>query len=313
MKNMKAAVIVFSPSGHTLGAAHMIQKSFESKKDAAGSRADIINITKDDILLYAPRSEKTKYLQNKLTEFDVLFVGAPVYAGHAESCVLRVIEALPEADAQRAKCAVPFITYGGAHSFVALEEMARALKKKNYVPVLGIKLASFHTLSRYFHTEILPNKPGDSEALLIDTAVNKVFDICSTKNAIRDNSASFAYTKAPMRFILRMLPQKKIHARFKTVSVLREKCAGCKKCVAACPINNIAFSGGKASIKNQKNCILCGECFYNCSSGAVVFEYRTLAQKRLCDGNTVLENPVSAIYPKKYGYINDKGALNYER
>ena len=313
MRNMKAAVIVFSPSGHTLTAACMIQKSFESKGGAAGNTADIVNITKDDVLLYAPHSEKTKYLQNRLTEFDVLFIGSPVYAGHAESSVLRVIEALPEPDAHRSKCAVPFITYGGAHSFVALEEMARALKKKKYVPVLGIKLASFHTLSRYFHNKILPDKPGDAEALLIDRAVSKVFDICANKNAIRDNSVSFAYAKAPMRFILRMLPQEKIHARFKTVSVLREKCGGCKRCVAVCPVNNVAFSEGKASIKNQKNCILCGECFYNCTSGAIVYDYRTLAQKRLRGGNIVLEKPVSAIYPQKYGYINNKGALSYER
>lgn len=309
---MKATIIVFSPSGHTLSAACMIQKSFESKDCAVGNTTDIINITKDDVLLYAPQAEKTKYLQNRLTEFSVLFIGAPVYAGHAENSVLRVIEALPEPDAHHSKCAVPFITYGGAHSFVALEEMARALKKKKYVPVLGIKLASFHTLSRYFHTEILPNKPGYPEALLIDTAVSNVFDICANKKAIRDNSASFAYAKMPMRFILRMLSQEKIHARFKTVSVLREKCSGCKRCVAACPVNNFAFSEGKAAIKNQKSCILCGECFYNCTSDAIVFDYRMLAQKRLCDGNIVLENPVSAVYPKKYGYINDKGVLSYE-
>ena len=303
---MKAVVIVFSPAGHTLAAARMIRKSIEAR----GGAADIVDLTKDDTLLFSPVGSEN--LAAKAGAFDALFVGAPVYAGHAEHTVLRTIALLPPPDERRSKIAVPFISYGGAHSFVALEDMARALKKKKYVPVQGIKLASFHTLSRYFHNKISPDKPGDAEALLLDRAVSKVFDICANKNAIRDNSASFAYAKAPMRFILRMLPQEKIHARFKTVSVLREKCGGCKRCVTACPVNNVAFSGGKASIKNQKNCILCGECFYNCTSGAIVFDYRMLAQKRLRDGNIVLEKPVSAIYPQKYGYINAKGVLSYE-
>ena len=301
---MKAVIIVFSPSGHTLIAAHMIQKKIKDK----GGTADIINITKDDSLLLASKSERQKILEDRLQEFDVLFAGAPVYAGHAESHILTIIEALPLPDQKRSKIAVPFITYGGAHSFIALEEMGRALKKKKYVPVLGIKLASFHTLSRFFHTKILENKPGDMEEGLIETAVNKVFALCSHKEHIKDNSASFAYTKGPMRFMLKLLSQKKIHGKFKTVSIRREKCSACK-CISVCPINNFIFTDGRVSIKNQKNCILCGECFYNCGCNAIDFAYRTVAQKRLNDGNIIFEKDISAIYPKKYSYINNKGDL----
>ena len=302
---MKAVIIVFSPSGHTLIAAHMIQKKIKDK----GGTADIINITKDDSLLLASKSERQKILEERLQDFDVLFVGAPVYAGHAESHILSIIEALPLPDRQCSKIAVPFITYGGAHSFIALEEIGRALKKKKYVPVLGIKLASFHTLSRFFHTKILENKPGDMEEGLIETAVNKVFALCSHKEHIKDNSASFAYTKGPMRFMLKLLSQEKIHGKFKTVSIIREKCSACKKCISVCPINNFIFTDGRVSKKNQKNCILCGECFYNCGCNAIDFAYRTVAQKRLNDGNIVFEKDISAIYPKKYGYINNKGDL----
>ena len=248
-------------------------------------------------------------MEDRLQEFDVLFAGAPVYAGHAESHILSIIEALPLPDQQCLKIAVPFITYGGAHSFIALEEMGRALKKKKYVPVLGIKLASFHTLSRFFHTKILEHKPGDMEEGLIETAVNKVFALCSHKEHIKDNSASFAYTKGPMRFMLKLLSQEKIHGKFKTVSIIRENCSACKKCISVCPINNFIFTDGRVSIKNQKNCILCGECFYNCGCNAIDFAYRTVAQKRLNDGNIVFEKDISAIYPKKYGYINNKGDL----
>ena len=51
---MKAVIIVFSPSGHTLIAAHMIQKKIKDK----GGTTDIINITKDDSLLFASKSER---------------------------------------------------------------------------------------------------------------------------------------------------------------------------------------------------------------------------------------------------------------
>ena len=305
---MKAVIIVFSPSGHTLIAAHMIQKKIKDK----GGTADIINITKDDSLLFASKSERQKILEDRLQEFDVLFAGAPVYAGHAESHIMSILESLPLPDQRRSKIAVPFITYGGAHSFVALEDMGRALKKKKYVPVLGIKLASFHTLSRFFHTPILQDKPGDMEKRLIETAVNKVFALCAHKEPVQDNSASFAYTKAPMCFMLKMLSQEKIHAKFKTVSIIRENCRACKKCISVCPVNNFIFADGKVSIKDQKNCILCGECFYHCKSNAIDFAYRTVAQKRLNDGNIILEKDLSAVYPKRYGSINNEGVLCYE-
>lgn len=305
---MKAVIIVFSPSGHTVTAAQMIQKSIEDK----GGTTDILNITKDDSLLFASKSERQKILEKRLQEFDILFAGAPVYAGHAESHILRTLEALPLPDQRRSKIAVPFITYGGAHSFVALEDMGRALKKKKYVPVLGIKLASFHTLSRFFHTPIQEDKPGDMEKRLIETAVNKVFALCAHKEPVQDNSASFAYTKAPMRFMLKMLSQEKIHAKFKTVSIIYKNCRVCRKCISVCPVNNFMFANGKVLLKNQKNCILCSECFYHCKSNAIDFAYRTVAQKRLNDGNIIFEKNLSAIYPKKYGYINDKGELCYE-
>jgi len=297
---MKAVVIVFSPSGHTLTAARMIRKSIEAR----GGTADIIDLTKDDTLLFA--SDKRENLAVKAGAFDVLFVGAPVYAGHAEHTVLRTIAMLPFPDEKRSKIAVPFISYGGAHSFIALEEMGRALKRKNYVPVLGIKLASFHTLSKSFRTKILEDRPGDAERRVIDGAVSKVVDLCSDPESIRDNSASFAYTKMPMRFILKILSQERIHAKFKTVSIVYEKCRVCKRCIEVCPVNNFVFTDGIVSVKDRKNCILCGECFYNCASDAIVFDYRKLAKKRLCDGEVVLESPLSAVYPDEYGYIREK-------
>ena len=72
---MKAVIIVFNPSGHTVTAAQMIQKSIEDK----GGTADILNITKDDSLLFASKSERQKILEKRLQEFDILFAGAPVY------------------------------------------------------------------------------------------------------------------------------------------------------------------------------------------------------------------------------------------
>ena len=305
---MKAVIIVFSPSGHTLTAARMIQRSIEDK----GGIADIVNTTKDDGLLVGSRSERQKMLETRLKEFDVLFVGSPVYAGHAESHILRILEALPLPNQKRSKLAVPFITYGGAHSFIALEEMGHALKKHKYVPILGIKLASFHTLSRFFRIKILKNKPGGMEQQLIEAAVRNIFDFHSHPELIKDNSNSFAYTKIPMRLMLKIFSQEKIHGKFKTVSIIRKNCSVCKKCISVCPVNNFIFADGKVSIKDQKTCILCGECFYNCSSNAIDFAYRTIAQKRLNDGNIVCEKDISAVYPKQYGYINNEGELRYE-
>lgn len=139
---MRVAIIVFSPSGHTLQIANIFKRKFENKS----IKTQLINITKNPD--YLNERGITEQLERELKTHDVLLIGGPIYAGHMEGNVLRLVRQLPEPGAKYGVAAVPFATYGGVHSSIALEEIGRLLKKKKRKSILGVKIAAEHTLTR---------------------------------------------------------------------------------------------------------------------------------------------------------------------
>ena len=291
---MKVAIVVFSPSGHTLQAAKMIQKCCEEKNAVVR----LINSTGNNALLFDER--KKEHLAQRLGEWDLLFIGGPIYAGHMERNVLNIIKDLPRPDDSHASLAVPFATYGGVHSSVALEEMGRALKRKTYRSLLGIKIAAKHTLTTTLSNVIYPDKPGKEEENIIRQAVDRVYGILEKgKEHVVDQSESFKYCPTKMRIMFKIFSQERIHGKFKKVAILQEKCTQCQQCVAVCPVNMFRMSDGKIVMEAEKSrCILCAECFHACPAGAIEHPYIEMARKRLQDGFAHLEEEPSAIYPK---------------
>jgi ferredoxin/flavodoxin len=290
---MNVSIIVFSPSGHTLKAAQMIEKAFKNKN----SNVKLVNITGKEEFLYGGQIKES--IERELGEYDVLFIGGPLYAGHIEHNVLNTIKALPRPDEKHSNLAVPFVTYGGVHSSVALEEMGRYLKKKRRKSILGIKIAAKHTLTVTYSNVIYADKPGFEEEKIIMEAVDRVISIVREgRKAAVDQSRSFKYAPRKERIMFRIFSQEKFHKNFKNVTVNTEKCTKCKKCISVCPVDMFRYSDGIISMHRDKsNCILCAECFHNCPAGAIEHLYIEMAKRRLKDGFIELEKVQSAIYP----------------
>ncbi|MBI9109438.1 MAG: EFR1 family ferrodoxin [Spirochaetales bacterium] len=290
---MNVSIIVFSPSGHTLKTAKMIEKVFTEKNN----NVRLINITGKIDFLYGNRIKEN--LEKDLGEYDVLFIGGPLYAGHVEHHILEIIEALPFPDEKHSNLAVPFVTYGGVHSSIALEEMARHLKKKKYKSILGLKIAAKHTLTTTLSNIIYANKPGPEEEKLIEKAVERVISIIQQgRSKAVDQYQVFKYAPTKERIMFRQFSQEMIHKKFKKVTINTEKCIKCKKCISVCPVDMFQFIDGEISMhRDNNNCILCAECFHNCPVGAIEHPYIEMAGKRLKDGFAALEKVPSAIYP----------------
>ncbi len=56
-----------------------------------------------------------------------------------------------------------------------------------------------------------------------------------------------------------------------SIAIHQNKCAGCGKCVQACPGNLIKMKDGKAVIKRQKDCWGCTSCLKECKTKAISF------------------------------------------
>ena len=111
---MKVAIIVFSPSGHTLKVAEMTKENMIDK----GMQVQLLDITRNKRVF---RENKLgQYLKEKIEPHDLICVGGPVYAGHFEGNAMNIIKALPYPDKTWGELAVPFVSYGGLHSSIAL-------------------------------------------------------------------------------------------------------------------------------------------------------------------------------------------------
>ena len=287
---MKAVFIVFSPSGHTLIAA----RKFMSLLEDNGISCHMINITKND--KYLQDSAITKTLVDDLGEQHLLIPCAPVYAGHCEQNMLRTIRALPLVKEKQIP-AIPLVTYGGVHSSVALEEMGKALSDRGYIPIMGIKIAAEHTLTATFKKRINPNLPGTVEAQILAEAAEITEKVVNDKIAMDNVGKKLAYAPFMKRIMFRIFSQEKIHGKYKKVAINTEKCIGCKRCVAACPVNMFAYIDNTIQmVRDPKYCILCAECYHQCPVKAVVYPYIEVAKKRLSNGFAELENPQSEIY-----------------
>ncbi len=291
---MNVSIVVFSPSGHTKKAALMFQGEFEKQK----ADVRLLDMTKNEALF--DTAELKNYLDNKLGDWDLLLVGGPLYGGHIESYAAKIIHALPSPGAGRKNLALPFVTYGGVHTSVALQEMGQFLKNKGYKSIMGIKIAAKHTLTQSLSRVIYPERPGPEEETLIREGVGHCMALIrEDPNKIKDQSPALKCPSLKKRIIFKKLTQEKLHQNFKNVRIIEEKCIQCRGCIKVCPLNIFGLKDGKvAMVKPQSTCILCAECFHNCPSGAIDHPYIERARKLLKDGYAQLEMPASAIIPE---------------
>lgn len=62
------------------------------------------------------------------------------------------------------------------------------------------------------------------------------------------------------------------HSYLKDVTTLiydKEKCIGCKMCVAVCPHGVFDMREKKAQVVDKDSCMECGACVLNCPAGAL--------------------------------------------
>lgn len=286
---MKICIIVFSPSGHTLHVATSMKQYFENHS----SNVQLLDITGvEELHRY---NQVTEYLAREVKPHDILCIGAPVYAGHFESTMLSLLGKIPTPNDTYGKYAIPFITFGGLHSGMALSEAGKLLSQRGRINISGLKVRAAHTLTATLADPIYPDAPNDEDEIIIKALADRVVELWSSGKS-KDVLNSFDYAPANEKEICLTHTQDDFHHPFRNTNVDAEKCNGCGNCKTRCPVNMFDIVDGKAAVTNLiSQCILCAECFHNCPTNAINYTYLEKAKPRFL--NPVFELPASAVYP----------------
>ncbi|MFW9917830.1 MAG: NAD(P)H-dependent oxidoreductase, partial [Candidatus Thorarchaeota archaeon] len=238
---MRVSILVFSPTGNTLKVAKMLETSLLSKK----VEVDVIDVTRDK-KLFRERNIR-EYLNMRVKKHDLLCIGAPVYAHHLHYNVKNIINSLPKPGNGWGRLAVPFVTYGGINSGIALQEAGKLLKRTGRIPVSGMKINSQHSLSKLKRVTVKVNEgmPGEEIHQLIEELAEKIVLVGQNgdKNHI-DISQKLCYQNLKTRIKAKLIIREKICQNYIYPKLIidRNKCTGCGKCSRICPVQRIEMS-----------------------------------------------------------------------
>lgn len=297
---MNVAIVVFSPSGNTFKVATMLEKALVTR----GLDVQVLDTTRKSKFLGVENARKA--LKEEVGPHDLLCIGGPVYSHHLQLHAQNLLRALPRPGNGWGKLAVPFVTYGAVSSGVALKEAARHLKKSGRITVAGMKINSYHCLSKRFAKRINEGMPGDEVLPLISDLADRIALLQKGDNvSIPDVSKDLAtYQNLVEQIRSKVILHEWGHRfSFPKVKFEHSKCKSCGTCIKNCPVQRIEMTKSGPRIRRDgPGCIQCAQCTHNCPQEAIRFSLKRFEWliTKGSEGHGPLpskEEPKSGVYP----------------
>ncbi len=279
-KIQKAFVVYCSPAGSTRHVSHIIVKKLQEMQ---------IEVIECDLSKkFSEASIITKINRGKNNA--CLFVGSPVYASHAIPPIMNFIARLPKNSQMPV---VPFVTWGGVTSGIALYEMGKALAGKAMNVVGGARILSRHSMMWQLEDPLGKNHPNETDDAMIREMIPRILDKLSAGgNGLIDLSTLAYYPEDIMAEMEKMtLKKTKLHMPKRKID--EDACTECKECSATCPTDAISFTPYP---EFENNCIFCFNCVRLCPEDAIKVDFSKV-EKRIRDrANRFKETPPSQIF-----------------
>ena len=250
----KSFVIYCSPSGTVRHVAEVIVRTL---KELAG-----------DVLALDLGKERDPGFVLKQIEGAgkniCLYMGSPVYGGHAVPPVMEFIERLPRIETG---FAVPFVTWGGVTSGVALWEMGKRLTEKGYRIGGAAKVGAVHSMLWQSETPLCQGHPDLNDDQVIAALAARVHEGLAEGDLrllklqdldYQPEKLGSEMKKTSIEVVKQIVPPK---------SVDEEKCSQCNVCMEECPAGAIHL---EPYPKFNDRCFVCFNCVRLCPENAIV-------------------------------------------
>ncbi|MEN6360609.1 MAG: EFR1 family ferrodoxin [Smithella sp.] len=219
--------------------------------------------------LTADLADMRRFDPKRLTDYDLILVGSPVFYYDIPE---NVVDWLSSAPKLTGIPVAAFVSFGGpeGNQHNALCHALHLLAEKEAVPV---GMEAFRSIAAYPTPDWDSANQKAGEHLPDEATYNRVREFARQILERVRQGQSLAYSsELTTRELVRMLPL--VWLNKKAISkhtVDAAKCIGCRTCVKMCPVG--AIHPEKQFVDRDK-CIACFGCLNNCPADAVVIEYR---------------------------------------
>jgi ferredoxin/flavodoxin len=195
-------------------------------------------------------------------EGDCLFVGSPVYRDVAVPPVMAFLNQLPSV---AGLFTVPFVTWGGATSGLALWQMGQALEGKGLRLAGAAKVLAVHSMMWSADGPVGQGHPDDDDDRQIRKLVGRVIEQLAQGSASPLSLDTLDCLSAEDSSEVK----KKLGEPWQNIpkSVDEEKCTQCAICVQVCPAGAVALDPLPVF---DANCFDCFNCVRECPESAIV-------------------------------------------
>jgi ferredoxin len=219
-----------------------------------------------------------------------LWIGSPVYVDHMVPPVEHVLQRLPWGGGSYA---VPFVTWGGVNSGVALAEMGALLVQQGYALLGAAKVLAVH--SSLWRSE-QPLGAGHPDAQ-DDAAVQHLVD------AVQEKLCASAVQRLPLEALDYQPEAIKIEAGKRSIALAKqaygplaaaaESCSQCAECVEKCPVQAISLDPYP---KFGEACFMCLKCVRECPQDAIPLDMAASEQRIRGLAVAIKETPPTRIF-----------------
>lgn len=274
----KAAIVYCSPGGSTRHVAQVIGKELK-KVDMIVLSADLGKGDDGSSVINEVENGKT-----------CLFIGSPVYVNHPVPPIMQFISRLPKnADV----CAVPFVSWGGVSSGIALYEMGKALTDRGFTLVGAGKVLALHSMMWQCENPLGEGHPDEEDDQLIQELVTGVLKKIATGSAEAISLSDLAYQTEKVHSEMEKMTLEIAKGRMPKKAINEDLCTECGVCSETCPVQAIMLSPYP---EFGENCIYCFQCVRDCPEKAIIADLTLMGEHIKGRAKQLNERPFTQIF-----------------
>ncbi len=190
-----------------------------------------------------------------------LFMGTPVLRDLAAAPVMSLIGSLNPAPQS---FAVPYCTWGGAASGIALYQMAQALLDKGFLIPAAARVISSHSLMRNIDNPLGDGHPNEEDAGAVKNMARRVVEAIDSGDVRSLDLQSLDYPNPELAAEMKKKLSAPMPVTPKTLD--KELCSLCGVCASECPAGAIVLD---PEPKFGGSCFDCLNCFRLCPEKAI--------------------------------------------